>query len=83
MALIDGSDVIYVEGEPWLLVKADNGLLDTLAAYGAESEDMEEGGDLEPCADGESLCDDEPDFLSHRPPTVIFDSASGMVVSRK
>ena len=42
------ADLLMVGGCPWLLVPADDRLLDTLAAFGAEAEDREDDPDDEP-----------------------------------
>lgn len=69
--IANNADLIETEAGPWLLVKADDVLLDTLAAVDSELADLEETGDDEPttlqvadeceppCEDEGAQCDDE------------------------
>ena len=49
--------MLLVDGKPWLLLRADARLLDTLAAFGAEAEDREPGMDDEEETDDDTTND--------------------------
>ena len=51
--LIDSADLIEAAGRTFLLVDVPPALMDFLASYGADREDMEDNGDSEPDYDNE------------------------------
>jgi hypothetical protein len=52
--IVECADTLFVDGRPWLLIPASDALLDRLAAFAAELQDLEyETGDDEPLHDEE------------------------------
>jgi hypothetical protein len=65
--IVENADLIRVRDDapPFLLVEASPWLLDTLAAYGAETGDRENDLEDEPGSDEEPDIDDEPSIGQH------------------
>lgn len=59
MWALGASDLIQVGDQHMLLIPVDHGILETLAAWGAEVEDVEDDDPAEDNGDAEPECEDE------------------------